>query len=112
MDIGNLIALGSLGIAAIVLLKDIFRNSKKDTEEDTKVIAVLHAEMRSNTRQLERIESKLNTIEKDIGDTNKTIIRFDERIKTLFSNLDKLRWRIRRIENHLGIGGEDDEKSD
>lgn len=112
MDTGNVIALGSLGIAAIVLLKDIFRDSKKDTEEDTKAIAVLHAEMQSNTKQLERIENKLNSIEKDIGDTNKTIIRFEERIKTLFSDLDKLRWRVRRLENHLGIGGEEDEKTD
>ena len=109
MDISNMIALGSLGLAIVVLIKDIFKDSKKDTEEDTKVIAVLHAEMQSNTRQLERIENKLNSIEKDFSDTNKMIISHEERIKTLFTNMDNQKWRIRRLENHLGIGGEENE---
>lgn len=110
MDMSNIIALGSLVVAGIAVIKDIFRDSKKDTEEDTKAIAVLHSEMQSNTKQLERIEKKLNDIEKDIGESNKTIIKFNERIKTLFSDIDKLRWRVRRLENHLGIGGECDEE--
>lgn len=109
MDMSNIIALGSLVLAIGVSAKDFFRESKRETEDDTKVIAVLHSEMQSNTRQLERIESKLNSIEKDISETNKTIIRLEERVKTLFSDIDKIRWRVRRLENHLGIGGDTDE---
>lgn len=110
MEVADIIALGGLILAIVVLLKDLFNDSKKDTKTDTKVLADLSAEMEYITKQLESICDQLNEFDKDKNSTNIAVAIYDEKFKNIYKDIKNLLYRVRRIENHLGLGEIEDEE--
>lgn len=112
MELSNVISILALASTIVIAVVGWNINRDKDDKESNNILITLNTEMKYNTKQLENIDKKLESIESKLDDTALKVAKHESDIKTLFDYIKLHLFRIRRIENHVGIKGEDDENRD
>lgn len=108
MELSNVIAIMALISTIVIAVVGWKIAEKKDDKDSNNILITLNTEMKYNTKQLESIDKKLESIESKLDDTALKVAKHESDIKTLFEYIKLHLFRIRRIESHVGIKGEDE----
>lgn len=108
MDYSNAIALLAIASTIIIALIGWSKDKHKDDKGENSILVELRTDMRYNTKKLDSIEKRLNSIEEKLDNNALKVAKHESDIKTLFENLKLHLYRIRRLENHIGIGDSDE----
>lgn len=107
MEVSNVIALLALLSTILGYVLQWGTNKNRENKDDNEVLIKLGVEMEQNTRQLNEIKETLKSIERQVSDSSRTVAKHDSDIATLFKYFDRNLYRIRRLENHVGLKGDD-----
>lgn len=110
MDYSNVIALLAIVSTIIIALVGWSKDKNRDEKGENSILVELRSDMRYNKQKLDAIEKRLDSIEEKLDTNALKVARHDSDIKTLFENMKLHLYRIRRLENHIGIGVENDEE--
>lgn len=108
MELSNVIAIMALISTIVIAFVGWKMSENKEDKDSNNILITLNTEMKYNTKQLENIDKKLQSIENKLDDTALKVARHDSDIKTLFENRKLDLYRIRRIESHVGIKGDEE----
>lgn len=110
MEVSDIIALLSLISVILIAIVGWGKDKSKSDKYEDNIIVEIRTEMRYNNKKLDSIDKRLDSIEDKLDNNALKVAQHDRDIKTLFENLKLHLYRIRRIESHVGIGGEEHEE--
>lgn len=110
MEVADIIAL--LAMLATIILAFIgwSKDKQRDDKKEDSIIVEIRTEMRYNNKKLDSIDKRLDSIEEKLDDNAIKVGQHDRDIKTLFENMKLHLYRIRRIENHVGVTGDNEDE--
>lgn len=110
MVISDVIALLSLISVILIAIIGWGKDKSKSEKDEDNIIVEIRTEMKYNNKKLDSIDKRLDSIEEKLDTNAIKVAQHDRDIKTLFENMKLHLYRLRRLENHVGIGGEEHEE--
>lgn len=101
MEAGLVISIGSLVVALIANVVSWVRTSHKDDKDSSNLIVNLKTDMKYNAKQLDKIDTRLTSIEVKLDTTMERIAKNEQDMKAGFKQLDLLRDRVERLEQRV-----------
>lgn len=101
MEAGLIISIGSLALALIANIVSWVRTSHTDNLESSDLMVTLKTDMKYNAKQLDKIDTRLTSIEGKLDTTMERIAKNEQDMKAGFKQLDLLRDRVERLEQRV-----------
>lgn len=106
MEVADIIALLAILATIVLALIGWSRDKQREDKEEDSIIVEIRTEMKYNNKKLDNIDKRLDSIEEKLDTNAVKVGQHDRDIKSLFENMKLHLYRIRRIENHVGIKGD------
>lgn len=101
MEPSLIISIGSLILALVANIVSWVKASHSNDLESSDLMITLKTDMRYNAKQLDKIDTRLTSIESKLDSTTERIAKNEQDIKNGFKKMDRLEERIVRLEGNI-----------